>query len=119
MDKARARRLAKVRREKIVAAQRRAIEGPLPDFVVLGTQRGGTSFFYRLLTEHPLAEAATRVPEEHQSILSLEIILEGDFLARKILEHYLRDGFADLDSRSCLCRMVLPALGTRLIAVAV
>ena len=54
MGKARARHLAKDRREKIAAAQRRAIEGPLPDFVVIGTQKGGTSFFYRLLTEHPL-----------------------------------------------------------------
>jgi hypothetical protein len=58
MGKARAKRLAKVRRHKIVAAQRRAIEGPLPDFVVLGTQKGGTSFFYRLLTEHPLVRGA-------------------------------------------------------------
>ena len=58
MGKARAKRLAKDRREKIAAAQRRAIEGPLPDFVVLGTQKGGTSFFYRLLTEHPLVRGA-------------------------------------------------------------
>ena len=58
MGIARARHLAKDRHEKIAAAQRRAIEGPLPDFVVLGTQRGGTSFFYRLLTEHPLVRGA-------------------------------------------------------------
>jgi hypothetical protein len=58
MEKARARRLAKRRREKIAAAQRRATEGPLPDFVVLGTQKGGTSFFYRLLTEHALVSGA-------------------------------------------------------------
>ncbi|HET9927586.1 MAG TPA: sulfotransferase [Rubrobacter sp.] len=58
MGKARAKRLAKDRRQKIVAAQRRAIEGPLPDFVVIGTQKGGTSFFYRLLTEHPLVRGA-------------------------------------------------------------
>jgi Sulfotransferase domain len=58
MGKARARRLAKDRRQKIAAAQRRAIEGPLPDFVVIGTQKGGTSFFYRLLTEHPLVRVA-------------------------------------------------------------
>jgi hypothetical protein len=58
MGKARARRLAKLRREKIAAAQRRTTEGPLPDFVVLGTQKGGTSFFYRLLTEHPLVRGA-------------------------------------------------------------
>jgi lipopolysaccharide transport system ATP-binding protein len=58
MGKARAKRLAKDRRQKIVAAQRRAIEGPLPDFVVIGTQKGGTSFFYRLLTEHPLVRRA-------------------------------------------------------------
>jgi hypothetical protein len=58
MGKARAKRLARARREKIAAAQRRAIEGPLPDFVVLGTQKGGTSYFYRLLTEHPLVKGA-------------------------------------------------------------
>jgi len=58
MGKARAKRQAKDRREKIVAAQRRATEGPLPDFVVIGTQKGGTSFFYRLLTEHPLVRGA-------------------------------------------------------------
>ena len=58
MAKARARRQAKLRREKIAAAQRRAIEGPLPDFVVIGTQKGGTSYFYRLLTEHPLVRGA-------------------------------------------------------------
>jgi hypothetical protein len=58
VGKARAKRLAKDRHEKIAAAQRRAIEGPLPDFVVIGTQKGGTSFFYRLLTEHPLVRVA-------------------------------------------------------------
>src|SRR5215217_8827850 len=58
MGKARARRLAKDRRQKIVAAQRRGIEGPLPDFVVIGTQKGGTSYFYSLLTEHPLVRRA-------------------------------------------------------------
>jgi Sulfotransferase domain len=59
MGKARAKRLAKDRREKIAAAQRRAIEGPLPDFVVIGTQKGGTSYFYSLLTEeHPLVRRA-------------------------------------------------------------
>jgi hypothetical protein len=58
MGKARAKRLARARREKIAAAQRRAIEGPMPNFVVLGTQKGGTSYFYRLLTEHPLVRGA-------------------------------------------------------------
>jgi hypothetical protein len=58
MEKAGTRRLAKLRREKIAAAQRRATEGPLPDFVVLGTQKGGTSFFYRLITEHQLVRGA-------------------------------------------------------------
>jgi hypothetical protein len=58
MARARARREANDRREKIAAAQRRAIEGPLPDFVVLGTQKGGTSYFYRLLTKHHLVRRA-------------------------------------------------------------
>jgi len=51
-------RQAKDSRERIAAAQRRATEGPLPDFVVIGTQKGGTSFCYRLLTEHPLVKRA-------------------------------------------------------------
>jgi hypothetical protein len=58
MAKASARRQVRPRREKIAAAQRRAIEGPLPDFVVIGTQKGGTSYFYRLLTKHPLVKRA-------------------------------------------------------------
>ena len=58
MGRPRARRQEKLRRKKIAAAQRRETEGPLPDFVVLGTQKGGTSFFYRLLTEHPLVRGA-------------------------------------------------------------
>jgi hypothetical protein len=58
MGIARAKRLAKDRRQKIAAAQRRETEGPLPDFVVIGTQKGGTSFFYSLLTEHPLVRRA-------------------------------------------------------------
>jgi hypothetical protein len=58
MGKAKFRRKSKDRREKIAEAQRRGIEGPLPDFVVLGTQKGGTGFFYTLLTEHPLVRSA-------------------------------------------------------------
>ena len=58
MAKASAKRRVRPRREKIAAAQRRAIEGPLPDFVVIGTQKGGTSYFYRLLTKHPLVKRA-------------------------------------------------------------
>ena len=64
MGKPRTRRQEKLRRQKIAAAQRRETEGPLPDFVVLGTQKGGTSFFYRLLTEHPLVRGAA-VKELH------------------------------------------------------
>jgi lipopolysaccharide transport system ATP-binding protein len=58
MGQAKARHQAKTRRKKIAAAQERATEGPLPDFVVIGTQKGGTGFFYRLLTEHPLVRRA-------------------------------------------------------------
>jgi hypothetical protein len=32
--------------------------GALPDFVVIGTMKGGTSFFYHLLSQHPLVEPA-------------------------------------------------------------
>jgi hypothetical protein len=49
---------AKGRREKISAAQGRSKGGRLPDFVVIGTQKGGTSFFYRLLRKHPLVRPA-------------------------------------------------------------
>jgi hypothetical protein len=32
--------------------------GVLPDFVVIGTQKGGTTYFYNLLTRHPHVERA-------------------------------------------------------------
>ena len=54
-------RYSKFRQEKISAAQGRSEVGPLPDFVVIGTQKGGTSFFYNLLKKHPLVmPAATK-----------------------------------------------------------
>jgi hypothetical protein len=34
--------------------------GTLPDFVIIGAQKGGTSFLYYLLTQHPLVEPAVR-----------------------------------------------------------
>src|SRR5215210_7138910 len=34
--------------------------GALPDFVIIGAQKGGTSFLYYLLTQHPLVEPAAR-----------------------------------------------------------
>jgi hypothetical protein len=34
--------------------------GALPDFVIIGAQKGGTSFLYYLLTRHPLVEPAAR-----------------------------------------------------------
>jgi hypothetical protein len=34
--------------------------GALPDFVIIGAQKGGTSFLYHLLTHHPLVESAAR-----------------------------------------------------------
>ncbi len=34
--------------------------GSLPDFVIIGAQKGGTSFLYHLLTRHPLVEPAVR-----------------------------------------------------------
>jgi hypothetical protein len=34
--------------------------GALPDFVIIGAQKGGTSFLYHLLTCHPLIEPAAR-----------------------------------------------------------
>jgi Sulfotransferase domain len=32
--------------------------GTLPDFVIIGAQKGGTNFLYHLLTHHPLVEPA-------------------------------------------------------------
>jgi hypothetical protein len=32
--------------------------GTLPDFVIIGAQKGGTDFLYHLLTHHPLVESA-------------------------------------------------------------
>jgi len=34
--------------------------GTLPNFVIIGAQKGGTSFLYHLLTRHPLVEPAAR-----------------------------------------------------------
>jgi Sulfotransferase domain len=34
--------------------------GKLPDFVIIGAQKGGTSFLYYLLSRHPLVEPAAR-----------------------------------------------------------
>jgi Sulfotransferase domain len=34
--------------------------GALPDYVIIGAQKGGTSFLYHLLTLHPLVEPAAR-----------------------------------------------------------
>ena len=33
--------------------------GALPDFVIIGAMKGGTSYFYHLLTQHPLVEPAS------------------------------------------------------------
>src|SRR3712207_1940821 len=35
--------------------------GALPDFVIIGAQKGGTSFLYHLLTRHPLVEPAAKI----------------------------------------------------------
>jgi Sulfotransferase domain len=48
-------------RELRFAKERTAGEpltGALPDFVVIGTAKGGTSYFYHLLTQHPYVEPA-------------------------------------------------------------
>jgi Sulfotransferase domain len=34
--------------------------GPLPDFLIIGTEKGGTSFLYWSLCQHPLVEAAAK-----------------------------------------------------------
>lgn len=34
-------------------------EGRLPNFLLIGAQKGGTSFFYRVLCEHPMLEPAS------------------------------------------------------------
>ena len=40
------------------AAEDGSTTGTLPDFVVIGTMKGGTSFFYHLLSKHPLVQPA-------------------------------------------------------------
>jgi hypothetical protein len=37
-----------------------AEEGSLPDFLIIGTQKGGTTFLYHLLRQHPYVEPAAR-----------------------------------------------------------
>jgi Sulfotransferase domain len=41
------------------ASEKRGV-GALPDFVIIGAQKGGTSFLYYLLARHPLVEPAAR-----------------------------------------------------------
>jgi Sulfotransferase domain len=36
------------------------VTGTLPDFVVIGAMKGGTSYFYHLLTQHPLVEPCAK-----------------------------------------------------------
>jgi hypothetical protein len=40
------------------AAEDDSTTGALPDFAVIGTMKGGTSFFYHLLSQHPLVQTA-------------------------------------------------------------
>jgi hypothetical protein len=47
-------RAAKERTERV-----KPQTGALPDFVVIGAMKSGTSFFYHLLTQHPLVERAS------------------------------------------------------------
>jgi Sulfotransferase domain len=52
-------------RELRAVRERRAedhepVTGALPDFVVIGAMKGGTSFFYHLLTQHPLVEPCAK-----------------------------------------------------------
>ena len=45
-------------REAAFEARERGRSGSLPDFVIVGAQKGGTTSLYRLLTRHPLVERA-------------------------------------------------------------
>jgi hypothetical protein len=45
-------------REDAFAARERGLGGALPDFIIVGAQKGGTTSLYRLLTRHPLVERA-------------------------------------------------------------
>ncbi len=52
-------------RELRAVKERRAedaepVTGALPDFVVIGAMKGGTSYFYHLLTRHPLVEPCAK-----------------------------------------------------------
>ena len=51
-------RLAKERTAGEPRAAGEPLTGALPDFLVIGTAKGGTSYFYHLLTQHPYVEPA-------------------------------------------------------------
>jgi hypothetical protein len=73
-DSARIKKTREIRKKKLELLQlrndlrekkdRRTEDGPetgaLPDFVVIGPGRSGTTFFYRLLNQHPLVEPAIK-----------------------------------------------------------
>jgi hypothetical protein len=42
------------------AEDQEPVTGALPDFVVIGAMKGGTSYFYHLLTQHPLVEPCAK-----------------------------------------------------------
>jgi len=52
--------IIQLERELGAAEGQRTIAGALPDFVVIGEKKCGTTFLYHLLTQHPLVEPAAK-----------------------------------------------------------
>jgi hypothetical protein len=47
-------------RELAAAKGQRAVAGALPDFVIIGEKKCGTTFFYHLLSQHPFVEPTAK-----------------------------------------------------------
>src|SRR5262245_10457842 len=52
---------------------------PLPDFLILGAQKGGTTFLYRALLRHPLVALGRRKDKEEVHFFDLDFESGVDF----------------------------------------
>ena len=58
MKKGAQQEIFRLERERRAAHEQWAVTGALPDFVVIGGKKCGTTFLYHLLTQHPLVQSA-------------------------------------------------------------
>src|SRR3712207_7034735 len=56
MEKGAQQEIFQLERERRAAHEQRAVTGALPDFVIIGGKKCGTTFLYHLLGQHPLVE---------------------------------------------------------------